>query len=507
MPRPSYHIFLSYRREDGQHLARMLKESLVRKGYRVFLDLDELQDGIFDECILEALDEAPIYMLLMTKQCFTSCNDENDWIRREVERAIAKGKVIIPINPDRQFEDYPDDIPEHIKQALKVHQYSALDSGALYHESVDKLVRERVKPVIGVKHKALIWAIALFFITLVPYLLAYYCFLPSYYIHKGDKILAQDSATITDTLDAIKYYQYAIKAKNVEGYGRIGDIYDATSILASEWINHEDSALYYYKKGAYAGDNYSRCQMAYKLSSSLSVDYSPDSAFYWANEAYKEKYYKAPATLAYFYRNGKQVPENKFQAERLYKEGILLGDSSAHFALGTLYKYKFGYARYGDAVEHFIKAYKYGDWLVRFYLGKDSHWVLHPLADSVSEPLVKIKAIGWDTHDTMRLYCEWHNKKYQWMQIDTSAYVEDIYSGKRYQVSRVRNCKFSPDTTHVSMGHKHEFHLIFANVPDTLTRINFCESDTSQWKFFGIDLSNKIHIEPFVLDTTALNKN
>ena len=87
------------------------------------------------------------------------------------------------------------------------------------------------------------------------------------------------------------------------------------------------------------------------------------------------------------------------------------------------------------------------------------------------------------------------------MQIDTSAYIEDAFTGKRYTVSRLHNCKFSPDTTHVRWGHKHAFRLYFANVPDTLTRINFCESDTSNWKFYGIDISNKIHIEPLVPNT------
>lgn len=36
MKNPRYHIFLSYRREDGKELARLIKESLTAKGYRVF---------------------------------------------------------------------------------------------------------------------------------------------------------------------------------------------------------------------------------------------------------------------------------------------------------------------------------------------------------------------------------------------------------------------------------------------------------------------------------------
>lgn len=491
-----YQIFLSYRREDGQLLARMLKESLARKGYRVFLDMDELQDGVFDERILDALDEAPIYMLLMTEQCFSRCGEENDWVRREIERAIDKGKVIVPVNPDRQFKQFPADIPEHIRNGLKVYQHSALDTGLLYQESVDKLVRERVKPVIGVKHKALIWAIGLFFVTLVPYMLAYYCFLPSYYVRKGDKLMAKDSATMVDTLDAMKYYRHAINARNVEAYGRMGDMYGNTSMLFNtNWVSDEDSAMYYYKKGAYAGDAYSQYKLADKMSQLFTVDYDKDSAFHWANQAYENGYYKAAGQLADFYREGKCVPEDVKRAERLYKEGIEMDDVAAHYNLGTLYLEEFGESHRTEAYEHLIAAYAKGEEWSEMYVGGPSSWVLHPAVDSLSEPLVRIKLVGWDMHDTMRLYCEWHNKKFMWMQIDRRAYIENVYTGERYTVCDVRNCKFSPDTTNVPLGYKHDFQLLFVGVPDTLTRINFCESDSSQWKFYGVDLSEKIEMK------------
>ena len=86
MAKPRYHIFLSYRREDGKDLARTLKETLVGKGYRVFLDMDELQDGVFDERILAAIEEAPIYMLIMTKHCFDRCHNADDWVRQDIPK-------------------------------------------------------------------------------------------------------------------------------------------------------------------------------------------------------------------------------------------------------------------------------------------------------------------------------------------------------------------------------------------------------------------------------------
>ena len=92
----------------------MLKESLASKGYRVFLDLDELKDGIFDEQILQAIDSAPIYMLLLTEHCFDRCGNPQDWVRQEIEYALERKKVIVPVNIDDEFVEYPEDIPSHI---------------------------------------------------------------------------------------------------------------------------------------------------------------------------------------------------------------------------------------------------------------------------------------------------------------------------------------------------------------------------------------------------------
>ena len=337
MAKPRYHIFLSYRREDGKDLARTLKETLVGKDYRVFLDMDELQDGVFDERILEAIEEAPIYMLIMTKHCFDRCHNADDWVRQELEYAIKKGKVIIPINPDRQFVGYPDSMPQYLKDSLKSHQYSAVDTEQLYQESIDKLVTERIRPVLGFRHKALIWAIVLFFVTLVPYMVAYYCVLPKYYIKKGDNILAQDSLSQADTLKAIKYYQYAIDAKNVEGYGRLGTIYYKELLDRRSRYANNDTALMYFRKGAYAGDGYSQTRLALCLKDTWAIGgfkCNADSAFYWAETAYKNNYFEGAATLAEMYREGVGVAKEGKKVIPLPK--MLKGQGGYNFSYSGL---------------------------------------------------------------------------------------------------------------------------------------------------------------------------
>lgn len=527
--RPKYHIFLSYRREDGKDLARTLKETLTGKGYRVFLDMDELQDGVFDERILAAIDAAPIYMLIMTAHCFDRCHNADNWVRQELEYAIRKGKTIIPINPDKQFVDYPDTMPQHLKDALKSHQYSAVDTEQLYQESMDKLVTERIKPVVGFRYKALVWAIALFFVTLVPYMVAYYCVLPKYYIKKGDNILAQDSLSQADTLKAIKYYQYAIDAKNIEGYGRLGTIYYKELLDKRSRYANNDTALMYFRKGAYAGDGYSQTRLALCLKDTWVIGgfkCDADSAFYWAETAYKNNYFEGAATLAVMYRQGIGVAKEGKKAEKLYKEALKNNDlyggvqnnHSIEFDMGLLLRDEtYEHYNFVEGTKYWVNCYQKGHVLTQIFIDHDKYWIFEPAIDSVSTPDIRITAIAHHTKDTMSLYCEWYNNRYVgqlpdgtfggWMQIDSSAYVENAWTKERYSVTRLQDCKFSPDTTHVRWHDIHRFVLQFADVPDTLTKINFCESDTSSWKIYGIDLSNKIHIEPFVWDTTYRNDN
>lgn len=47
MAEKKYDIFISYRSKDGAQYARILQLELEKYNYRVFLDYDELTDGVF----------------------------------------------------------------------------------------------------------------------------------------------------------------------------------------------------------------------------------------------------------------------------------------------------------------------------------------------------------------------------------------------------------------------------------------------------------------------------
>lgn len=143
-------IFISYRRSDGKHTARLFKSEFEKRGYRAFLDFDDLTDGKFDKRIENAILDAPIFLMILTNDYFARCNDKDDWVRREIECALENEKVIIPVNYDGNLNGIPDYLEPHLKNEIGLHQFSTIDAGALFVVSFDKMIKDRVEKVIKI---------------------------------------------------------------------------------------------------------------------------------------------------------------------------------------------------------------------------------------------------------------------------------------------------------------------------------------------------------------------
>lgn len=148
-----YDIFISYRRDTGRDVARPIKLELEKHGYSVFLDFDELKDGCFNQKIKDAIESAPIFIVILSSHALDRCINEDDWVRQEIEYAILLQKHIVPINPDSEFTGFPEGLPKEIKEGLGLHQYSEILFGQLFEDSVRKMVRERIIPHIDLPKK------------------------------------------------------------------------------------------------------------------------------------------------------------------------------------------------------------------------------------------------------------------------------------------------------------------------------------------------------------------
>lgn len=144
-----YDIFISYRRVGGAQYARILQLMLQQRGYKVFLDYDELTDGVFSDHIKTAIKETPIFMLVLSKESMHRCVNEEDWVRQEIMLAIEQKKHIVPINPDKEFEGFPEGMPIALKEAVGSHQHSDISFGQALGVTVGLLIKNRLIPTLG----------------------------------------------------------------------------------------------------------------------------------------------------------------------------------------------------------------------------------------------------------------------------------------------------------------------------------------------------------------------
>lgn len=92
----TYDIFISYRR-DAFESANLFATRLKALGYRVFFDVETMNAGKFNEQLLDVISKCKDFILVLSPNALDRCEDENDWVRREVMCAMEHKKNIIPI--------------------------------------------------------------------------------------------------------------------------------------------------------------------------------------------------------------------------------------------------------------------------------------------------------------------------------------------------------------------------------------------------------------------------
>ena len=92
----TYDIFISYRR-DAFESANLFATRLKALGYRVFFDVETMNAGKFNEQLLDVISKCKDFILVLSPNALNRCEDEGDWVRREVMCAMEHKKNIIPI--------------------------------------------------------------------------------------------------------------------------------------------------------------------------------------------------------------------------------------------------------------------------------------------------------------------------------------------------------------------------------------------------------------------------
>jgi hypothetical protein len=102
---------------------------------------------------------------------------------------------------------------------------------------------------------------------------------------------------------------------------------------------------------------------------------------------------------------------------------------------------------------------------------------------------LKVLSVKTEEHQTVITFSD-NNKIddysfYQWFSIDKNAYI--IANGQKYTLNKAEGIALSPEKTYFSYaGETKNFTLYFPAIPKGTTSIDFIESESSNWKLYGI---------------------
>ncbi|XP_050726423.1 NAD(+) hydrolase sarm1-like isoform X6 [Eriocheir sinensis] len=134
-------VFISYRRSNGSHLASLLKVDLQLREFSVFIDVERLKAGKFDNNLLNSIRQAKNFLLVLTQNALDRCIGDTeckDWVHREIVEALQAGCNIIPIIDNFQWPD-PEELPEDMRAICSFNGVRWIHE---YHSAcVDKMER------------------------------------------------------------------------------------------------------------------------------------------------------------------------------------------------------------------------------------------------------------------------------------------------------------------------------------------------------------------------------
>jgi tetratricopeptide (TPR) repeat protein len=134
-------VFISYRREAAAFIARAVFQNLRTHDIDAFMDVESINQGQFDKIILNQIAARPYFLPILAKGTLERCVDPNDWVRREIEHAMATNRIIVPLRvPPFSFAEGERYLPDNLKGLLR---YNAVDIPFDYFDEAMERLRER----------------------------------------------------------------------------------------------------------------------------------------------------------------------------------------------------------------------------------------------------------------------------------------------------------------------------------------------------------------------------
>ncbi|XP_010572226.1 NAD(+) hydrolase SARM1 [Haliaeetus albicilla] len=134
-------VFISYRRSTGSQLASLLKVHLQLHGFSVFIDVEKLEAGKFEDKLVQSVMSARNFVLVLSPNALDKCMGDpecKDWVHKEIVTALNSGKNIVPVTDHFEWPD-PETLPKDMRAVLK---FNGIKWSHEYQEAtIDKIIR------------------------------------------------------------------------------------------------------------------------------------------------------------------------------------------------------------------------------------------------------------------------------------------------------------------------------------------------------------------------------
>lgn len=147
MPIPHhYDVFISYRRSHPTD-ARLVKQMLKERGFRVFLDVDDLGQCFFDERLVSVIHQTSNFICLVTPGSLDRVGDPEDWMRKEIETAFKTHRNVVTVVTDLKFDWNQFELPASLERlpAVNAVAFNHAYFGAFVDELVSRLTKTSEK--------------------------------------------------------------------------------------------------------------------------------------------------------------------------------------------------------------------------------------------------------------------------------------------------------------------------------------------------------------------------
>lgn len=144
--------FVSYRRSTGSQLASLLKVHLQLRGFTVFIDVERLEAGKFDNNLLDSIKTAKNFILVLSQNALDRCigdHDCKDWVHKEIVAALSSSCNIIPIMDNFQWPE-AEQLPEDMRSIPSFNSVRWIhDYQDACVDKLERFIRGDWPPIVG----------------------------------------------------------------------------------------------------------------------------------------------------------------------------------------------------------------------------------------------------------------------------------------------------------------------------------------------------------------------